>query len=59
MKYSVGYFNFISCFVFVLDVSFVTRVLLSSVYRSRLIRICVNRFLSVIFVDRSVIKLGV
>ena len=35
-------------FVFVLDVSLVTRVLLWSVYRSRLIRICVNRFLSVI-----------
>ena len=34
--------------MFVLDVSLVTRVLLCSVYRSRLIRIRVNRFSSVI-----------
>ena len=34
--------------MFVLDVSLVTRVLLGSVYRSKLIRIRVNRFLSVI-----------
>ena len=34
----------LSLFVFVLDVSLVTRVLLWSLYRSRLIRICVDRF---------------
>ena len=38
----------LSLFRVCVDVSLVTRVLLWSVYRSRLMRMCVNRFLSVI-----------